>query len=135
MKIPGRSDYSPGRNAERGSRASRSAAPENQTAAQYAASKVKSSWKALPDVMELIKPRRGILALGFLLMLINRSAGMILPYSLKPFADNVINKHQYQLLLPLVLALVGATLVQGITSYSLTQLLSKSSQRMITESA
>jgi ABC-type multidrug transport system fused ATPase/permease subunit len=133
MKIPGRSEYSPGRNAERGSRASRSAAPENQTAAQYAASKVKSSWKALPDVMELIKPRRGILALGFLLMLINRSAGMILPYSLKPFADNVINKHQYQLLLPLVLALVGATLVQGITSYSLTQLLSKSSQRMITD--
>ena len=132
--MPGRSEYSPGRNAERGGRSSSKAtAAENQTAGQYAASKLKSSWKALPDVIELIKPRRGILALGFVLMLINRTAGMVLPYSIKPFIDNVINKQQYQILLPLVLALIAATLVQGITSYSLTQLLSKSSQRMITE--
>ena len=57
----------------------------------------------------------------------------MLPYSPKLFLDNVILKHEYQVLFPLVLALIGATLVQGLTSYSLTQLLSKSSQRMITE--
>jgi len=37
------------------------------------------------------------------------------------------------LLLPLVLVVLGATLVQGVTSFTLTQLLSKSAQRMITD--
>src|SRR5579863_2388395 len=138
MRIPGSSNYNPGRSAERGGRQSQSratgpAVPDNATAGQYAASKLKYSWKVLPDVVALLKPRKGVLALGFLLMLINRAAGLVLPYSPKLFLDNVILKHQYQVLLPLVLALIGATLVQGLTSYSLTQLLSKSSQRMITE--
>jgi ABC-type multidrug transport system fused ATPase/permease subunit len=138
MRIPGSSNYNPGRSAERGGRQSQSrptgpAVPDNVTAGQYAASKLKYSWKVLPDVVALLKPRKGVLALGFLLMIINRAAGLVLPYSPKLFLDNVILKHQYQVLLPLVLALIGATLVQGLTSYSLTQLLSKSSQRMITE--
>jgi ABC-type multidrug transport system fused ATPase/permease subunit len=93
----------------------------------------KASWKLLPDVWGLIKPRRGILALGFTLMVINRLAGLVAPGSLKYLFDNVIGKHQVRLLTPLVLAIVGATIIQGLTSYSLTQLLSKSSQRMITE--
>jgi ABC-type multidrug transport system fused ATPase/permease subunit len=91
------------------------------------------SWKLLPDVLALIKPRGRILAVGFLLMLINRLAGLIAPGSLKYLFDNVIGKHQLWLLTPLVSAVVGATIVQGLTSYTLTQLLSKSSQRMITE--
>ncbi len=66
-------------------------------------------------------------------MSINRVAGLALPFSPKYFFDNVIGKHQTNLLLPIVLVVIGATIVQGITSYSLTQLLSKSAQRMITE--
>ncbi len=91
------------------------------------------AWKLLPDVLALIKPRRGILALGFLLMLINRLAGLVAPYTLKSLFDRVIGKHQGYMLPRIVLAVVGATILQGITSYLLTQLLSKSSQRMITE--
>ncbi len=66
-------------------------------------------------------------------MLVNRVSGLVAPYSLKFLFDNVIGKHQAYLLPRIVLAVVGATIVQGMTSYSLTQLLSKSSQRMITE--
>jgi ABC-type multidrug transport system fused ATPase/permease subunit len=91
------------------------------------------AWKLLPDVLALIKPRGRILAAGFLLMLINRLAGLVAPKSLKYLFDNVIGNGQVRLLTPLVTAVVGATIVQGLTSYTLTQLLSKSSQRMITE--
>jgi ABC-type multidrug transport system fused ATPase/permease subunit len=95
--------------------------------------KKKSAWKSLPDVWVLIKPRRGLLALGFALMAVNRVSGLVLPASSKYFLDNVIGKHQLSLLTPIVLSLLAATIVQGLTSFTLTQLLSKSAQRMITE--
>src|SRR6266436_708096 len=95
--------------------------------------KRKNAWKNLPDVWALIKPRRGLLALGFLLMAVNRVAGLVLPASTKYFVDNVIGKRQIQLLTPIVLAVLAATLLQGLTSFTLTQLLSKSAQKMITE--
>jgi ABC-type multidrug transport system fused ATPase/permease subunit len=87
----------------------------------------------LPHVWELIRPRREMLALGFLLMVINRVSGLVLPYSTKYLIDSVIIKHNAQLLKPLVLGVLAATVVQGITSFSLTQLLSKAAQRLITE--
>src|ERR1700745_3910728 len=90
-------------------------------------------WKALPEIFALLKPRKGLLLLGLALMAINRVAGLALPFSPKYFFDDVIAKHQTQKLLPLGLVVVAATIVQGITSFSLTQLLSKSAQRMITD--
>jgi ABC-type multidrug transport system fused ATPase/permease subunit len=87
----------------------------------------------LPIVWELIKPRRGLLALGFLLMAINRVSGLVLPYSTRFLIDSVIIKHHVALLKPLVFAVLAATAVQGITSFSLTQLLSKAAQRLIAE--
>src|SRR3989441_10697122 len=95
--------------------------------------KRKNAWKNLPDVWALMKPRRGLLAIGFVLMAINRVAGLVLPASTKYFVDNVISKRQVQLLTPIVLAVLAATLIQGLTSFTLTQLLSKSAQKMITE--
>jgi ABC-type multidrug transport system fused ATPase/permease subunit len=95
--------------------------------------KKKVDWKALPEVWEMIRPRRGILLLGFLLMAVNRLAGLVLPGSTKYLVDNVIGKKQVNLLLPIVLAVIGATIVQGLTSFTLTQLLSKSAQRMISD--
>jgi len=95
--------------------------------------KRKNAWKNLPDVWALIKPRRGLLALGFALMVVNRVAGLVLPASTKYFIDNVISKRQTQLLTPIVLAVLSATVLQGLTSFTLTQLLSKSAQKMITE--
>jgi ABC-type multidrug transport system fused ATPase/permease subunit len=95
--------------------------------------KRKQVWKALPDIWALIKPRRGLLALGFALMAINRVSGLVLPASTKYFVDNVITKRQVQLLTPIVLGILTATIVQGLTSFTLTQLLSKSAQKMIAE--
>ncbi len=95
--------------------------------------KRKNAWKNLPDVWALIKPRRGLLALGFVLMAVNRVAGLVLPASTKYFVDNVIGKREIQLLTPIVLAVLSATILQGLTSFTLTQLLSKSAQKMITE--
>jgi ABC-type multidrug transport system fused ATPase/permease subunit len=95
--------------------------------------KKKFEWKSLPEVWALIHPRQGILLLGFLLMAINRVSGLILPGSTKYLVDDVIGKKQTQLLLPIVVAVIGATIVQGLTSFTLTQLLSKSAQRMITD--
>src|SRR5712672_565546 len=95
--------------------------------------KKKNAWKNLPDVWALIKPRRGLLAIGFVLMAVNRVAGLVLPASTKYFVDNVISKREVQLLTPIVLAVLAATLLQGLTSFTLTQLLSKSAQKMITE--
>jgi ABC-type multidrug transport system fused ATPase/permease subunit len=87
----------------------------------------------LPDIWELVKPRRKILLIGFVLMLINRVFGLALPASTKILIDEIIGKRRTDLLLPLVLAVIGATLIQGITSFSLTQLLSKAAQRLISE--
>src|SRR6202158_3833925 len=87
----------------------------------------------LPLVWELVRPRRGLLALGFVLMVINRVASLVLPYSTRYLIDSVIIKRNIQLLKPLVLGVLLATVIQGITSFSLTQLLSKAAQRLIAE--
>ncbi|MFZ0937193.1 MAG: ABC transporter ATP-binding protein [Bryobacteraceae bacterium] len=91
---------------------------------------LRSAW---PLVLELVRPRRALFALGLLLTLINSLCGIVLPGSTKFLVDNVIGKHQARLLMPLVAAVLVATLIQGVTSYSLTQLLSKEAQRLIAE--
>src|SRR5216683_8071043 len=108
---------------------------KTETAAKSPAKseKRKNAWKNLPDVWALIKPRRGLLALGFVLMAINRISGLVLPASTKYLVDNVIGKRQLQLLTPIVLGVLAATVLQGLTSFTLTQLLSKSAQKMIAE--
>ena len=95
--------------------------------------KSRSLRELLPHVWVFVRPRRKLLALGFVLMAINRLAGLVLPSSLKFLFDDIILKRRVQLLGPLVLAVLGATVVQGITDFSLTQLLSKEAQRLITE--
>jgi len=87
----------------------------------------------LPDLWVLIRPRRHLLALGFLLMVINRVSGLVLPYSNRFLFNVVIGKRQFDLLTPLVLFVLFATAVQGVTSFALTQLLSKAGQRLIAE--
>src|SRR5271169_1623115 len=108
-------------------------ASETNSATAAKSPKKKNAWKALPDVWALIHPRRGLLILGFGLMAINRVCGLVLPASTKYFVDNVAIKHQVYLLTPIVLGVLAATIIQGLTSFTLTQLLSKSAQRMITE--
>jgi subfamily B ATP-binding cassette protein MsbA len=86
-----------------------------------------------PDIRELIRPRRKILGFGFLLMAIGRPCGLVLPTSTQWLIDDIIGKGKVEWLMPLVLIVVAATLIQGITSYGLTQLVSKAGQRLIAE--
>lgn len=95
-----------------------------------AAAQLKSVW---PMIWELVRPRRVLLGFSFLLLLIGRLCGLVLPASPKFLVDDVIGKHRPDLLLPLVLAVTSATLIQGLTSFALTQLLSKEAQRLISE--
>ena len=81
----------------------------------------------------MARPRRKVLALGFVLMVISRVCGLVLPTSSKYLIDNVIGKHQLSLLVPLVLAVLAATVIQGITGFAITQLVSKAGQRLIAE--
>jgi ABC-type multidrug transport system fused ATPase/permease subunit len=118
---------------ERTSHRPQTMASDLNSATPAKAEKKKNAWKSLPDVWALIHPRRGLLILGFGLMAINRVCGLVLPASTKYFVDNVAIHHQVNLLTPIVLGVLGATIVQGLTSFTLTQLLSKSAQKMITE--
>ena len=92
--------------------------------------RLKTLW---PEVWALMKPRRNLLLAGAALMVVNRICGLALPISTKFLIDNVMRKGEIKLLTPIVLAVVAATVIQGITSFSLTQLLSKSGQRLIYE--
>ncbi len=87
----------------------------------------------LPEVWDLMRPRRGILAIGFVLMVVNRVSGLVLPASTKYLVDDVVGRKQIHLLVPLILVVLGATVVQGVTSYSLTQVLSVAAQKLIAE--
>jgi subfamily B ATP-binding cassette protein MsbA len=87
----------------------------------------------LPDLWVLVRPRRWLLLGGFGLMVINRVAGLVLPASTKYLIDDVLSKGRRELLIPIVGAVVAATIIQAITAFALTQLLSKAAQRLITD--
>jgi len=89
--------------------------------------------KVMPEIWKLVKPRRTLLGLSFLLMVVNRASGLVLPGSIRYLIDNVMTKGQIDLLPKIVAAVVGATILQGLSSYTLTQLLSKEGQRLITD--
>ncbi len=92
--------------------------------------KPSDAWR---DARELIWSHRQRLALGMLLMIINRLAGLVLPASSKYVIDDVILKHRGELLIPLALAAGGATLIQAFSSFALSQVLGVAAQRAITE--
>jgi subfamily B ATP-binding cassette protein MsbA len=89
--------------------------------------------KAMPEIWRLVRPRKWLLLLGLLLVAINRVAGLTLPYVARPFVNLVLRQHESDKLIPLVVAVFVATIIQSITSFSNTQLLSKAAQRMIAD--
>lgn len=88
-----------------------------------------------PQIWALMAPRKGLLVGGLLLMALNRVAGLVLPLVSKPLLDTVLTPvHPRPDLLPKIIFIVlGATLVQAISSFSLTQLLSMAGQRLIAD--
>ena len=103
------------------------------TATAVAAKDKKPKLSVWPMVWELVRPRQGMLVLGLVLMGINRVSGLVLPWSTKSLIDDVIGKRHVELLAPLVGGVLVATLIQGATSFTLTQLLSKEAQRLIAQ--
>ena len=89
-----------------------------------------SAWQ---EARTLIIARRGRLGLGLALMLVNRLAGLVLPATSKYLIDDVIGKRHAELLVPLALAAGGATIIQAITSFSLSQVLGVAAQKAITD--
>ena len=91
--------------------------------------------KLWPQVWALVAPRKWLIASGMVLMAINRVAGLVLPYTSKSLLDGVLSPlHPHPERLLRIIALVfSAMVVQAITSFSLTQLLSKAGQRLIAE--
>jgi len=92
--------------------------------------KLREIW---PEIWALVKPRRWLMAGCFCIMVVNRACSLVLPLSFKPLIDQVFTLGRMSLLPYVVGAVMLATLIQGVTSYALTQLLSKSGQRMIAE--
>jgi subfamily B ATP-binding cassette protein MsbA len=105
-------------------------APDAKKPNKPASERMRELW---PDIWALVHPRRKLLSIGLLLIIVNRVSGLALPLSTRYLFDDVIGKHNTGMLLPLTLAVVGATAIQGVTSFSLTQLLSIEGQKLIAE--
>src|SRR6185295_5981307 len=92
--------------------------------------KKKVRWSAAwGDARELIWTHRRRLLLGAILMLINQAMGLVLPASTKFLIDQVIVKGRVDLLWKIAIAAGGATIIQALTSFSLSQVLGVAAQR------
>ena len=89
-----------------------------------------SAWA---EARKLIWDARWRLLLGSVLLLISRLAGMVLPASTKVIGDQIFAQQQYWLIKWIALAIGAATLVQGATSFALSQILGVAAQRAITD--
>lgn len=89
--------------------------------------------RAWVEAKLLIWNYRWRLTLGLVLMLISRAAGMVLPYSTKFLVDNVFGQGRFDLLKWIALAVAIATIIQALTSFTLSQVLGVAAQRAITE--
>ncbi len=91
-------------------------------------------WSAAwAEARALVWAHRGRLALGLALMTLNRGLGLVLPATSKFLVDDVLGRQQHHLLVPLALAAGAATMVQAVTSFSLSQILGVAAQRAITD--
>ena len=89
--------------------------------------------RAWSEARALMWKHRRSLGIGLTLMLVSRVAGLVLPFSSKFLIDNVLGKQQLDKLVPLALAVGGATIVQAITSFALSQIVSIAAQRAISD--
>jgi len=96
--------------------------------------KKKIRWsQAWADARELVWAHRRRLMIGAVLMIINQAMGLVLPASTKYLIDVVIGQGRTDLLWKIALAAGGATMVQAVTTFSLSQVLGVAAQRAITE--
>jgi len=82
---------------------------------------------------EFIWPRRKIVFAGLLLIVISRLASLILPGATKYLLDDVIVKKDLHMLKVLIAVVAGSIIVQSVTSYMLTKILSVEAQHLISQ--
>ncbi len=88
---------------------------------------------AWEEARALVWAHRKRLGVGLSLMVVNRLAGLVLPTTSKYLMDDVVGKQNWGLLPTLALAVGAATLVESVTSFSISQVLGVAAQRAITE--
>lgn len=80
---------------------------------------------------EFIWPRKKIISIGLILIIIRSLAGLVLPYASKNLLDVVVPSGDIHALWILIVVVCASLLVQAVSSYSLTKLLSVEAQRLI----
>ncbi|GAB3529552.1 ABC transporter ATP-binding protein [Pontibacter brevis] len=81
----------------------------------------------------IVWPRKKYLAIGLVLIIISRLAGLVLPGASKYLIDDVIPNGDRSMLKWLILAVVAAIVIQSVTSFALTQILSVEAQHLISQ--
>ncbi|MEP1489412.1 MAG: ABC transporter ATP-binding protein [Algibacter sp.] len=81
----------------------------------------------------IIWPRRKLVFLGLLLIIIRSLSGLILPWQSKVLLDEVVPNKDYSQLKYLIAFVLCAILVQAISSFLLTRILSVQAQYLISE--
>jgi ABC-type multidrug transport system fused ATPase/permease subunit len=79
----------------------------------------------------IIWPRKNLLFVGLILIIISRGAGLVAPWATKPFMDDILVKHAMDKLPMLLTAVIAAISIQAVTSFLLTKLLSVEAQHLI----
>ena len=87
--------------------------------------------RAWAEARALIWEHRSSVTIGLVLMLISRAAGFVLPYSTKMVLDEVLPNRDIRLLGYVALAGLAATIVQSLTGYALSQVVSVAAQQAI----
>ena len=82
---------------------------------------------------EYIWPRKNMLGLGLILILIRSAAGLVVPHATKVLLDEVVPSNDMQSMWLLLGVVAAAILVQASTSFGLTRLLSVQAQHMISQ--
>lgn len=81
----------------------------------------------------IIWPRRKLVFIGLFLIVLSRLASLVLPWKSKALLDDVIPNKDYDQLYSLLLIVGIAILVQAVTSFLLTKILSVQAQYLISE--
>ena len=79
----------------------------------------------------IIWPRKNLLFVGLILIIISRVAGLVPPAATKPFVDDVLVNQDLSLLPQIIIWVTVAILIQAVTSFLLTKLLSVEAQHLI----
>ena len=96
-------------------------------------SKIKQKVTLKQAFKTIIWPRRNIVFLGLVLIIIRSLSGFVLPLKSKVLLDEVIPNKDFRQLYILILVVIGAILLQAITSFLLTKVLSIQAQHLISE--